>query len=122
MSSLILRRGGVEPLRDPRYATLWVLGGPDTGLKTLSAAFVAVDPGAVSPLHWHALTEELYMIVSGWGVMHLDGEDFPVGPGDSISIPLGVVHAIGASGTEPLTMWVATSPPYTDDDDFEVEG
>lgn len=122
MSRLILSRGDVQPLRDPRYATLWELGGPDTGLNCLSAAFVTVDPGAVSPRHWHEATEEMYLVVAGQGVMHLDGADYPVGPGDSISIPIGIVHAIGAVGPEPLILWVVTSPPYTEDDDFEIEG
>lgn len=122
MSHLIQNRGGNPPLRDPRYATLWELGGPATGLNAISAAFVEVDAGAVSPRHYHEETEEMYLIVSGRGVMHLDGADFPVEPGDSISIPIGIVHAIGAVGPGPLTMWVCTSPPYTDDDDFEVEG
>lgn len=121
MSPLILRRRNVTPLRDPRYATLWELGGPDTGLKALSAAFVTVDPGAVSPRHWHEKTEEMYLITAGRGVMHLDGENLPVRPGDSISIPVGVVHAIGNSGHAPLTFWVVTSPPYAEEDDFEVE-
>jgi len=121
VSRLILRRGNVTPLRDPRYATLWELGGPDTGLKTLSAALVSVDPGAVSPRHWHHMTEEMYLITAGRGVVHLDGQDLPVRPGDSISIPPGVVHAIGNPGRGPLTMWVVTSPPYTEGDDFEVD-
>lgn len=121
MSRLILRREAATPLRDPRYATLWELGGPDTGLKAVSAAFVAVDPGAVSPLHWHQKTEEMYFVTAGRGVMHLDGEELPVRPGDSISIPIGVVHAIGNPGDVPLTFWVVTSPPYAEEDDFEVE-
>jgi mannose-6-phosphate isomerase-like protein (cupin superfamily) len=121
MTRLILRRGGVPALRDPRYATLWELGGTPTGLKALSAAFVEVDPGAASPRHWHQKTEEMYLIVSGKGIIHLNGEDLPVAAGDSISIPIGVVHAIANPGSRPLTMWVVTSPPYADEDDFEVE-
>jgi mannose-6-phosphate isomerase-like protein (cupin superfamily) len=122
MTRKILRRGDVKPLRDPRYATLWELGGTTTGLKALSAAFVKVDPGAASPRHWHERTEEMYLITTGEGVMHMDGEDLPVAAGDGISIPIGVVHAIANPGSRPLTMWVVTSPPYAEEDDYEVEG
>lgn len=120
MSAAVLNLGRVAQLRDPRYATLWELAGPNTGLSLLSAAFVEVDPGATSPLHWHAKTEEIYMIVEGRGLMYLGGQVVSVSSGDCVTIPTRVVHAIENSGNAPLRMWVVTSPPYTDNDDFEI--
>jgi len=111
----------VPCFRDKRYATLWELSGLRTGLSAISSAFVSVDPGAISPRHWHDATEEIYMIVSGCGMIYLGESTQRVSPGDCVSIPLGLVHAIGNPGPEPLLMWVATSPPYDERDDFEVE-
>ncbi len=120
MKGAILSAQNVAPFRDDRYATLWELAGPPSGLFTISAAFVTVDPGKTSPRHWHEDTEEIYMIVSGSGVMYLGDVVQPISPGDCVSIPLRVEHAIGNLGSEPLTMWVATSPPYDENDDFET--
>ena len=122
MDKLITNIRGVAQMRDPRYATLWELAGSQTGLTLLSAAFVEVDIGAASPRHWHEKTEEIYMIVEGKGIMHIDDQLLPIGPGDCVTIPVRLVHAIDNTGTTPLRMWVVTSPPYTDGDDFEVEG
>lgn len=122
MDQLINNIGGVASLRDPRYATLWELAGPQTGLSLLSAALVEVDSGATSPRHWHEKTQELYLIVEGSGVMHLGEQSVPIGTGDCVTIPVRLVHAVGNTGTMPLRMWVVTSPPYTEADDFEVEG
>lgn len=121
MSKLITNKDGVVHMRDPRYATLWEVSGPQTGLSLLSAAFAEVDIGATSPRHWHEQTEEMYLILSGTGVMILGDDRVPVGPRDCVSIPIRLVHAIGNTGTVPLRMWVVTSPPYTDGDDFEVD-
>ncbi|MEA3011709.1 MAG: hypothetical protein QOD42_254 [Sphingomonadales bacterium] len=112
----------VTAFRDDRYATLWELAGPPSGLRTMSAALAIVDPGKTSPPHWHEATEEIYMIVSGSGLMYLGDAVRHVSSGDCVSIPVGLVHAIGNPGPEPLTMWVATSPPYDEQDDFEIDG
>ncbi|CAN1527953.1 {ManC} Mannose-6-phosphate isomerase [Rhabdaerophilaceae bacterium] len=121
MSGTVLSTEGVASVRDPRYATLWELSGPQTHLALLSAAFVEVDPGSTSPLHWHAVTEEIYMIVAGTGEMYLGDDVIKITAGDCVSIPTRTVHAIGNSGVLPLRMWVVTSPPYTEGDDFEIE-
>jgi mannose-6-phosphate isomerase-like protein (cupin superfamily) len=121
MARLIIDRAAASPIRDERYATLWEMAGPETGLASISAAFVAVDPGKTSPLHHHERTEEVYMIVRGTGVMHLGEERQVIAAGDCISIPIGLVHAIGNPGPEVLEIWVATSPPYCEEDDFELD-
>lgn len=122
MARPITDRAAVVPIRDERYATLWEMAGPETGLVSISAAFVAVDPGKTSPLHHHEQTEEIYMVTSGTGVMYLGDERREVTAGDCISISTGIVHAIGNPGPEVLEMWVATSPPYCEKDDFEQDG
>lgn len=121
MTEWIIGRAAVTPIRDDRYATLWEMGGPDTGLSCLSVAFVTVDPGKTSPLHYHQRTEEVYMIARGRGLMYIGNKRQEIIAGDCVSIPVGIVHAVGNPGPDPLEMWVATSPQYCEEDDFEVE-
>ena len=58
--------------------------------------------GADIGLHTHGFdNHELYVIVAGHGRMHLDGEDFDVGPGDVIVNRPGGTHGLrNVSGTE----------------------
>lgn len=118
MTQLINNAERVAHMRDPQYANLWELAGPQTGLSLLSAAFFEVDVGATSPRAWHEKTEEIYMIVEGKGVMYIGEMEMPIRAGDCISIPLRHVHAVANTGTTPLRMWVVTSPPYSEDDDI----
>lgn len=108
------------PLHDPRYGTVFELAGFATGLPHLGLALVEVRAGATSPLHYHDVMSEVYYVVSGNGMMQLDGNSFAVGPGDCISIQPGTRHAIRADVSAPLTLLVATSPAYDEQDDIEV--
>jgi mannose-6-phosphate isomerase-like protein (cupin superfamily) len=87
--------------------------------KKLGVAWVDVTAGATSPAHYHTRTQELYYITGGAGTMVLDGAETPVGPGDAVAIPPGVVHAIRA-GEEGLELVCVSSPPYDVRDDIEV--
>ena len=90
-----------------------------------------VSPG-FSPHHWHQHTkyqtagyeveypadfEEIYFILSGHGVMQWktgSGEiqEQPVGPGDAIHMPPGVVeHQLLNNGTEKIRLAVVGVPP-----------
>lgn len=109
-----------RPLRDERYGTVYELAGSMTGLSGLGFAWVEVDIGASSPAHFHKKMSEIYHIVQGVGVMTLGGDEFSVSPGQCISIPPGVVHSIRNSGDAPLGFFCATSPSYSEEDDFEV--
>lgn len=109
-----------QPLRDPRYGTLYELAGAATGLPGLGFAWVEVDAGATSPAHYHKITSELYHVTEGNGVMVLDRKEHAVASGDCISIAPGVVHSIKNTGNIPLRFFCATSPAYDPDDDIEI--
>lgn len=53
-----------------------------------------LEPGASIGEHLHQGTEELYFIVSGSGLMLLDGKCIPVGPGDVSLVESGHTHGI----------------------------
>jgi mannose-6-phosphate isomerase-like protein (cupin superfamily) len=104
------------------YGSLWELVAPATGpLHLVGFAWVEVQPGSESPLHFHRLTEELYFIVRGTGEMTLGVEVVAVGPGATIAVPIGAPHKIRA-GDSGLDFVVVTSPPYDAEDDIELGG
>lgn len=70
-----------------------------------------VECGGLIGEHVHTRTEEIYYIVSGRGLMMLDGETREVGPGDLIMTPLNGRHSIENIGDEELEFVVAEALP-----------
>ncbi|HSK23047.1 MAG TPA: cupin domain-containing protein [Egicoccus sp.] len=71
-------------------------------------------PGFSGSAHFHAF-EEAYLVVSGHGVVELEGERFDAGPGDLAWAGTGAMHAWTATGDEPLRFieLMVPRPPYT---------
>jgi mannose-6-phosphate isomerase-like protein (cupin superfamily) len=82
-----------------------------------SLAEASLGPGQATRRHYHARSEEIYLIVEGAGELEIDGEVRSVGPGDAILIPPGAWHQLiaTAAGT---TLLCCCVPPYSDDDTF----
>jgi mannose-6-phosphate isomerase-like protein (cupin superfamily) len=81
-----------------------------------SLAEATVPPGAETALHRHRVTEELYHVTAGVGLMTLGAEAFEVRPGDTVCIPPGTPHRIRSIGTGPLKILCCCSPAYAHDD------
>jgi mannose-6-phosphate isomerase-like protein (cupin superfamily) len=86
------------------------------GNRNQSLAEATVQPGAITALHRHVLTEEIYHITSGAGMMTLGEERFPVAVGDTICITPGTPHCIENTGDTPLRILCACSPAYLHED------
>jgi mannose-6-phosphate isomerase-like protein (cupin superfamily) len=83
----------------------------------LPARFVVYElpPGASEGIHvhhrdnrnGHGAFDEFYYIVSGAGVMAIDGERVTVRAGDQVHAPLGVAHGIeNTDPSEPLKVFL----------------
>lgn len=81
-----------------------------------SLAEATVLPDARTQLHRHALSEELYHVSAGCGIMTLGGRQFPVAVGDTVLIAPGTPHRIEATGATPLRILCCCSPPYSHED------
>jgi len=82
-----------------------------------SLAEASLDPGQSTQRHYHARSEEIYLIIEGAGELEVGGDRRTVGPGDAILIPPGSWHQLTAAdlGT---TLLCCCVPPYSDDDTF----
>lgn len=69
------------------------------------------EPGAYVESHVHKVQEQIYHVLSGEGVLTVDGEDRLVRANDVTYIPPGVVHEFHCTGNENLVFLVITSPP-----------
>ncbi len=86
------------------------------GNHNQSLAEATVPSGTKTLLHRHRLTEELYHITAGQGLMTLGDESFAVTVGDTVLIPPGTPHCVAAIGAEALRILCCCSPAYRHED------
>ncbi|MDX6386659.1 MAG: hypothetical protein QOD85_461 [Gaiellaceae bacterium] len=84
--------------------------------KAQSLAEAKLEPGQVTERHYHRVSEEIYFLLDGTGVLELDGQLRDVQPGDAVLIPPGSWHQIRA--LEPLRFLCCSSPAYSHSDTF----
>jgi mannose-6-phosphate isomerase-like protein (cupin superfamily) len=63
--------------------------------------FVGTIPPGRAPLHSHHYDEVVY-VVEGEGVLHLGGQDTPIGPGSCIHLPPLQEHCLENTGPTPM--------------------
>ena len=86
-----------------------MLTGADLGANHVD--LVIVPPGADIGVHTHALSnQELYIVVSGEGIMTVDGKEARVGPGHVVVNRPGGTHALRNPGSEEIRIVVVELP------------
>lgn len=90
------------------------------GNTNQSLAQASVPPGTQTQLHYHALSEELYYIQQGTGLMTLNKKQFKVEAGDTICIPPNHQHMIKNTAAVELVFLCCCSPAYSHDDTYLV--
>jgi quercetin dioxygenase-like cupin family protein len=82
-----------------------------------SLAEASLEAGHSTQRHYHAASEEIYLILEGSGRLEVEGEVHDVGPGDAILIPPGAWHEL-AAGHDGARLLCCCVPPYSDADTF----
>lgn len=75
-----------------------------------------VPAGGKTMLHSHRLTEEIYHITEGCGIMTLGGQEFEAHKGDTICILPGTPHRIRNTGKMELKILCCCAPAYSHED------
>ena len=86
------------------------------GNRYQSFAEAIVEPGRRTALHRHRVSEEIYHVTAGAGMMTLGDQNFAVVSGDTICIVPGAPHCVANTGSVPLKILCACSPAYAHDD------
>ena len=82
--------------------------------QSLAEAVIAV--GARTELHRHHVTEEIYHVTRGRGLMTLGRERFAIAAGDSIAIAPGTPHCVENTGADALHILCCCAPAYAHED------
>ncbi len=85
-----------------------------------SLAHAVVNPGLTSFLH-SLKTSEVYYILQGEGLMFIDGEQQPVGPGHTIYIPPHARQCIKNTGSDDLVFLCIVDPAWRIEDEEVLE-
>lgn len=70
------------------------------------ADYAVLPPGASIGIHTHGANEELYLVLEGQGIMHLDGREFLVKPGTLVLNKPGGTHGLRNEGPHDLKIFV----------------
>lgn len=84
------------------------------GTKNVAAGLYWLAAGCTHEPDVHPHSEEIYYVVQGQGVLHLDGEPHRVEPGMAVHIPAGVSHQTTNTGEDELCYFYAYVPPPTE--------
>lgn len=79
---------------------------------------IVVSPGKRLSYQTHARRAEHWFIVSGAGVVTLDGILVPVGAGAAIDVPIGTAHRMENTGSESLVFIEVQHGDYFGEDDI----
>jgi mannose-6-phosphate isomerase-like protein (cupin superfamily) len=69
------------------------------------------QPKGYAEVHVHEVSENIYYVLQGKGMVELDGKRHLVEPHMVVHIPAGVRHGIFNTGLEDLIFIVVASPP-----------
>ncbi len=81
-----------------------------------SLAHAVVQPGRTTWKH-RLRTSEVYYIISGEGIMHIDNETAPVRPGSTVYIPPRAMQCIHNSGGTDLVFICIVDPAWRKEDE-----
>jgi mannose-6-phosphate isomerase len=90
-----------------------LVDAPDHKVKSLR-----VEPGKRLSYQRHAHRSEHWFVVSGTGVVVLDGDSIEVGPAAAIDVPVGTAHRIASTGDGDLVFIEVQTGDYFGEDDI----
>ncbi len=71
--------------------------------KRIAAVYdTSLEPGKSIPSHYHPDFEEIYYVLSGYGIMTIGDEQKEISRGDVVFIPSVSPHALMNTGNVPL--------------------
>ena len=111
-------RDDAEAFTTKDGSTIRELLGTQHGTANQSLAEATLEPGQATQRHYHARSEELYVLLDGRGEMEVDGASRQVVAGEAILIPPGARHRITAAPDTPLRFLCCCAPPYAHDDTY----
>ncbi len=108
--AIVLRAEAAERIAADWGGLVWYASGKLGNSAELTVGKCTILPGRENPLHWHPNCSETLVVVAGRIAHRIeDGSRVELGPGDTITIPAGLVHNARCISAEPAEMFIAFS-------------
>src|SRR5579859_1081947 len=118
----VVNRDTVVPFTTKDSSTIREILRPESGsVIRQSLAEATLQPGQSTRAHYHPISEEIYYILRGRGLLAIGQEAQRVSSGDAVPIRAGERHQIKNIGQEDLIFLCCCAPPYTDTDTVMCE-
>jgi quercetin dioxygenase-like cupin family protein len=102
----------MEVLTNPGVRSVQLLNPGNSGTARLTLTRVTVEPGAEQPRHAHSSCEQVWMALSGKGVLLLaDGASHPFTAGEVARFAENEVHGFLNDSEAPFEYVSVTAPP-----------
>ena len=88
----------------------WRCRPSNTGAKSLVVMDVTLEPGEGHAFHRHDGQEEMIIVKQGRIIQYIEQEATTLGPGDSVYLDEGVIHASFNDGDETALLQVVIGP------------
>jgi len=115
-----LHRRGVPEIRQSQTSLRpwgsWTMLTRGTGYQVKEIEVIA---GASLSMQKHQQRSEHWIVIAGMADVEIDGQQQMVGAGQSVFIPVGVLHRLSNAGTEPLRIVEVAVGDYLGEDDIE---
>jgi mannose-6-phosphate isomerase-like protein (cupin superfamily) len=108
----LIRRSEVPILRNSGVESHQLLFPENSSSSRVTITKVVASPGAVSPRHRHETSEQVWVAISGAGILLLgDERTLPIQAGDVVRFADGDIHGFRNTGSDPFVYISVTSPP-----------
>ncbi len=105
----LARESEHEVEETPWGRLVWMVAGRLGNSTTMTVGRCYIDPGQANPRHYHPNCDEVLHVLQGT-IEHSAGDErVRMGPGDTISIPTGVVHNARNIGREQAVFVISFS-------------
>jgi quercetin dioxygenase-like cupin family protein len=108
----IIRREEVVVLANPGIASHQLLSPRNSASSRLTITRVVLQPGATNARHRHDASEQVWIALSGSGILLLAGDaTLPFAEGAVVRFVEGEIHGLHNAGPETFEYLAVTAPP-----------
>ena len=90
----------------------WMVSGEMGNSDTMTVGKCYIEPGMGNPWHYHPNCDEVLHVMVGTIRKHVGDAYFDMGPGDTISIPIGAMHRAENIGEDESELLICYDSAY----------
>jgi quercetin dioxygenase-like cupin family protein/type 1 glutamine amidotransferase len=111
-AATVTRSIGDKIIGNPWGEVRWYTSAEMGNSRTMTTGVARLKPGQSNPRHFHPNCDEILHLISGKILHTMNESSVEMGPGDTISIPQGVLHNATNVGPEDAVLAISFSSAY----------